>query len=149
MQKLPNDRLFQRHSKEQIINWVNTLRHSYFIRAWGGHANDEDSFRLALTFTSQEDLQHIINTLSIPQQLGSVNIHDIPCHCEAHQGDLAFYFSGTAKPYQVTEADFNNCRKFEALIELKELTPKVSTKFESLSTCISRSSYPELFTSAK
>lgn len=56
MDKLTENWLFERHSKETISEWIKQLRFFYFKRAWGGHANDGDEFQTAFTFTNRKNL---------------------------------------------------------------------------------------------
>lgn len=54
--KLKPAYLFQSHSKEEIIKWATHLNYFYFIRAWGGHANDGDRFVAVIKYTDRQDL---------------------------------------------------------------------------------------------
>lgn len=63
--KLSDDWLFRRHSKDTIKRWVNGLKYSYYNRAWGGHANDGDSFVLTLIYAGKADMLDILQRLGI------------------------------------------------------------------------------------
>lgn len=65
VQNLSSEWLFQRHTEEEIKKWIRNLEYSYFIRAWGGHANDGDEFSLTLRYNSKSDLLDILNRLNI------------------------------------------------------------------------------------
>ena len=69
--KLSDNWLFERHSKQIIIEWLRRLRYFYYKRAWGGHANDGDQFQVAFLFTDRQDL---INKLTLIE----VNVNVIP-----------------------------------------------------------------------
>lgn len=56
--------LFETHSKEELVRWAASLRYFYFLRAWGGHANDGNEFKAGIVFNGREDL------VSKLQQLG-------------------------------------------------------------------------------
>ena len=56
IEKLQDGWLFQRHSKQALSEWVTQLRYFYFVRAWGGHANDGDSFKAAFNYEGRQDL---------------------------------------------------------------------------------------------
>jgi len=60
IEKLSDNWLFERHSKQTIREWLGQLRYYYFKRAWGGHANDGDEFQAAFAFTDRQDLQYKI-----------------------------------------------------------------------------------------
>ena len=51
----------------------------------------------------------------------------------------------TSNPYEVSETDFENCKKIEGLIIDKGLTDKVSRDFEKSVMCISKTRYRDLF----
>ncbi len=182
IQRLSDEWLFERHSENQIRKWVNNLRYSYFKRAWGGHANDGDEFKLILSYKDKNDLFDILKRLdiklkSIPlghpkpisgksytqdefsvfkseindfpdyEQPKQVNINGIKCYCWIDRGNISFTLSGGQDGdfYEVTETDFENCKKLEQLITKLGLTDKVSRVLEDSVTCISKKKYSELF----
>ena len=57
--------LFERHSQNEIEVWAKKLKYFRYFRALGGHANDCDSFDLAINFINQEELQLILQKLNI------------------------------------------------------------------------------------
>ena len=63
--KLPDTWLYETHSKEQISEWANGLKYFYFFRAWGGHANDGDSFKASIKFSNRQDLIDKLSKLGI------------------------------------------------------------------------------------
>jgi len=54
--RLSDNWLFERHPKQTLSRWASALNYFYFIRAWGGHANDGDSFKAAFRYTDRQDL---------------------------------------------------------------------------------------------
>ena len=180
--RLSKGRLFQRHSPDQIKEWVNGLRYSYFIRAWGGHANDGDEFNLTLNYQDKNDLLDILKRLGIQlnslpkkpltptpgqsdthneftifhnpiqdltgyQQPKHTDFNGIKCFCWIAKGKIRFSISGglDGDSYEVSETDFQTCKKLEALIIDLELTGKVSKALEDSVTCISKTRYGDLF----
>lgn len=65
IEKLSDNWLFERHSKQAIREWLKQLRYFYFKRAWGGHANDGDEFQVAFLFTDRHDLLNKIRQLGL------------------------------------------------------------------------------------
>lgn len=65
IEKLPDNWLFDRHSKQTIRKWLRQLRYFYFKRAWGGHANDGDEFQVAFSYTDRQDLINKIDQLGL------------------------------------------------------------------------------------
>lgn len=63
--------LFEWHSRESVAKWAPTLRFFRYCRAFGGHAGDGDSLRVALKFESRSDLERIFSQLGIPLVLAT------------------------------------------------------------------------------
>ena len=63
--KLSDNWLFERHSKQTIKEWFRHLSYFYFKRAWGGHANDGDEFQVAFSFLDRQDLINKIGKLGL------------------------------------------------------------------------------------
>jgi hypothetical protein len=63
--KLSDNWLFERHSKQTIREWLSQLRYFYYKRAWGGHANDGDEFQVAFAFMDRQDLLNKITQLGL------------------------------------------------------------------------------------
>jgi len=63
--KLSENWLFEKHSKETIKEWLRQLRYFYFQRAWGGQANDGDAFQVAFIFFDRNDLVNKIKLLGL------------------------------------------------------------------------------------
>ena len=63
--KLSDQWLFQSHSKDEIRKWIQGLKYGFFKRAWGGHANDGDSFEIWLKYDSKSELFEILERLRI------------------------------------------------------------------------------------
>ena len=65
IEKLSDNWLFERHSKQTIREWLRQLRYFYFKRAWGGHAGDGDEFQVAFSFTDRQDLINKVAQLGL------------------------------------------------------------------------------------
>jgi len=63
--KLSDNWLYKKHSKQTISEWLRQLRYFYFKRAWGGHANDGDEFQVAFIFSDRDDLVYKMQLLGI------------------------------------------------------------------------------------
>ena len=57
--------LYKSHCREELRRWANGLRFFRFCRAYGGHANDGDSFLAALRFDSEDELLELYRHLGI------------------------------------------------------------------------------------
>jgi len=165
IERLSDKWLFERHSKEEISRWVNDLKYSYFIRAWGGHANDGDEFKLTLNYKNKSDLSDTLKKLGIsikllpknqPESVSDVpefeqprhiDLNHIKCFCWIENGKISFSLSGgqDGDLYEVTETDFENCKKLEQLIVDNNLTGMISRDLENNVTCISKARYAGLF----
>lgn len=56
MDKIADERLFQNHSKEQIMHWCQNLNYFHYMRARGGHNCEGDSFCAYFLYDGREDL---------------------------------------------------------------------------------------------
>ncbi|MGI4883521.1 MAG: hypothetical protein ACRYFR_01010 [Janthinobacterium lividum] len=65
LSKLSSGWLFQRHSEQTIKRWVQRLEYFYFVRAWGGHANDGDAFKARFSYADAQDLLHKLGQLGV------------------------------------------------------------------------------------
>ncbi len=63
--KLTDNRLFERHSKPTVKEWLRQLDYFYFIRAWGGHANDGDAFKVEFVYSDRLDLINKLGQIGI------------------------------------------------------------------------------------
>jgi len=63
--KLSETWIFEQHPKEEIQRWINQLHYFEFKRAWGGHANDGDEFKVAFSFEDEKDLLYKLNQIGI------------------------------------------------------------------------------------
>jgi len=149
--KLSEDRIIGRHSKPELRRWINTLRYFYFIRAWGGHANDGDTFKAAIRYASQEDLQNKLRLLGLEpadaERHGHSEIAGMKCFLHLRQDSIELHVSGTkdGNYYEVSEADFELCLALEKLFDSLGWQAEKHTGSESSILCISRTRYPELF----
>ena len=65
MDKLSDDWLFGRHAKQTIKTWLRQLNYFYFVRAWGGHANDGDAFKVRFIYNDKQDLTDKLKRIGI------------------------------------------------------------------------------------
>ena len=65
IEKFQDNWLFQKHSFDEISNWVKQLHYFYFVRAWGGQSNDGDRFVASFGYSSRENLIEILNRLGV------------------------------------------------------------------------------------
>ncbi len=65
IEKFQDKWLFQTHSKDSLKEWAKELRYFYFVRAWGGHNNDNDRFVASFRYSSKEDLLSKLQKLGI------------------------------------------------------------------------------------
>lgn len=65
----PDDRkwqyLFERHSIDEVRSWNRRLQYFRYFRAYGGHANDEDSLDVAIRYHDSDDLLSVLSQLEI------------------------------------------------------------------------------------
>lgn len=65
MEKYSDGWLFQKHSKQELKDWLQKLKYFYFKRAWGGHANDGDLFEVAFSYNDRQDLLYKIGQIGL------------------------------------------------------------------------------------
>jgi hypothetical protein len=63
--KLSDTWLFQQHSRQTVKEWLRQFHYFYFTRAWGGHANDGDTFKVGFLYTDKQDLISKLGQLSV------------------------------------------------------------------------------------
>ena len=56
---------FETHSKAEIARWCAGLKRFSFCRAYGGHANDGDSFQASIKFSGESELLRVMQLLGI------------------------------------------------------------------------------------
>lgn len=54
--KIPEEKLFSNHSKEEISNWCKNLNYFHYMRARAGHNCEGDSFAVNFKYDGKEDL---------------------------------------------------------------------------------------------
>lgn len=81
------------------------------------------------------------------EQPKHIDLNGIRCYCWIENGKISFNLSGgqDGDLYEVTEIDFENCKRLEQLVTDKNLTDSVSRDFEDRVTFISRTWYQDLF----
>lgn len=151
--KLSDIWLYQRHSKQTIKAWVNHLKYFYFIRAWGGHANDGDTFKVGINYTDKEDLIFRLGQLELTLD---VRPEDFPAYSTIfgykafvciYDNTIEISISGTKDEnyYEVTEADYKVCLELESKFDTLNWYKLTDKTLEKKVCCVSKTKYPELF----
>ena len=65
MQALPDSYMFNKHSRQTLTVWMHQLQFFYFMRALGGHSNDDDTFQAGILYENRSDLEFKLNQLGI------------------------------------------------------------------------------------
>ena len=65
LDRIPEDRLFQNNTKEEIIGWVKQLKYFHYMRSRGGHNCEGDSFCVYFKYSDKSDLTAKLNKLGI------------------------------------------------------------------------------------
>ncbi|MGC3946402.1 MAG: hypothetical protein QM762_18090 [Chryseolinea sp.] len=81
------------------------------------------------------------------EQPRHIAVSGVKCFCWIENKKINITLSGgrDGNLYEVSEVDFENCKKLEELIAKEGLADKVSRDCENSVTCISRARYQELF----
>lgn len=153
MDKLSNEWLFQDHSKETIRRWLSQLHCFYFIRAWGGHANDGDCFKTQFAYKDQKDLKEKLKKLlkktsySEESQPGYQELwgQKVFIWITKRTIELSVFNSKGGNPYEVSEEDFQICKKIEKHLHKLGLHNQIDHRIEESLSCISQAKYPELY----
>jgi hypothetical protein len=155
-EKLSPDWLFQRHPEPVVRRWVQGLRYFHFTRAWGGQANDGDSFEVRFPIRDWNDLRAKLADLKVPLSGRGLDDFEQPSWCivtgrsvfvYVEGGSLLLAVSGAADGdrYEVSEEDFRACQEIERLLERLPWAQQQDGRCEANMCCISRERYPELF----
>jgi len=78
------------------------------------------------------------------EQLSLTYIDDIPISIWIENGKITFNFSDSESNYQVSDKDYDNCLKFESILEKNELEEKVNREYNSNIGSITLEKYPHL-----
>ncbi len=65
MSKFTEERLFQNHTKEQIMHWCQHLNFFHFMRARGAHYCESDSFCAHFSYSNLDDLNQKLGQLGV------------------------------------------------------------------------------------
>lgn len=57
--------LYERHSKTKLKKWAKELKYFRYFRAFGGHANDCDSFDVSIIWNEQKHLLSILEKFGV------------------------------------------------------------------------------------
>lgn len=165
----------QRHPLNEIRVWLRDLKHFRYFRAFGGHMNDGDSFKISFKFNDFNELIVIMNSLGFHLDTAILTpsneyeivtpeydkISDYPEYIKpGHQellgvnwflwiADLTLTITiagtGIEHNYDVTDEDFKKCLEFEKLVNERDLNKYIDETLNVKSGCISVENYPDLF----
>lgn len=76
LDKMPEDRLFQNNTKEEVLRWANQLQYFHYMRSRGGHNCEGDSFCVYFKYTDKADLEKKLEKIGI--ELKPLQEGDIP-----------------------------------------------------------------------
>ncbi len=146
--KHSRDWLCQQHSFDKIKHWVNSLSFVYFFRAFGGHANDSDTFETRFTYTNKNDLEKILMKLDIE----GLNDKKISGRAMIKNHEWFIYIDDQRKritlfrstDYNVTDSDFGAALDLDKTIKELKLDEKVDRDIIYRPCCVSRERYSEL-----
>ncbi len=161
------DYFYYKHPKEQLQRWAKQLNFFRFVRACGGHANDNDSLMVKFIFNNKEQLKLIFNSCGLillehkekPTQLvdGTLvpgwgwmeynrisKIQDVRVDIFCRKDSVCIaIINQTDFGYFVSDADVVNASKLESLFDpLKEL---VVDPPKDIVHCICPKYYPHFF----
>ncbi|MES2456340.1 MAG: hypothetical protein V4594_12400 [Bacteroidota bacterium] len=86
MQRLPDSYMFSQHTRQTLTAWMQQLQFFYFLRALGGHANDDDTFQAGILYDNKSDLEYKLEKLGIaPGIIGPNDPQLIPG--QSYRGD--------------------------------------------------------------
>ncbi|RZM01073.1 MAG: hypothetical protein EOO88_58185 [Pedobacter sp.] len=108
MQRLPDSYMFSQHTRQTLTAWAKQLQFFYFIRAWGGHANDDDTFQAGILYENRSDLEYKLQKLGIvPGSIGPNDPQLIPG--QSYRGDELANFK--VPVYSYPEAWIHRCEE--------------------------------------
>ena len=81
------DYIFQDHSPEECLEWAKNLHYFYFMRAFGGHANDSDQLEVVFRFSDFTDLTKKLSLLGITLQKIPEG-KEVPIPGKSYPGDV-------------------------------------------------------------
>jgi len=65
LSKIPEERLFQNNSREEIQHWCKNLKYFYYMRAKSGHNCEGDSFSACFRYGDKNDLIEKLGELGV------------------------------------------------------------------------------------
>lgn len=65
LDKIPEERLFQNNTKEDLQHWCKSLRYFHYIRAKSGHNCEGDSFCVHFRYGDENDLMEKLGRLGV------------------------------------------------------------------------------------
>ena len=63
--KMPEERIFQNNTKEEVIRWSRNLHFFHYMRDRGGHNCEGDSFCAYFRFSGREDLMQKLSAIGV------------------------------------------------------------------------------------
>ena len=163
------------HSMNEIRQWITDLKYFKYFRAFGGHMNDGDSFKMCLKFNDANELLEIIDALGFrlnesilikkneydfvtpeyykikeyPQFIkpGHQIALDVEWFLWITKNSIIISIAGTGSDnkFEVSTKDFEKCIEFEKLVNDQCLSKNISSEFNYELGCISIENYPDLF----
>jgi hypothetical protein len=144
--KLSESWIFQDIQRASLISWITSLKYFYFIRAIGGYANDGDAFVCELKFNSQDQVTSILEKIGIKNSGYNLLLNAIKCYISIKEKKIEFsVFGSNGNLYEVSQGDYESCRKIESLFDKFSLYRHLDSDIEKQINCISKNNYPELF----
>lgn len=146
--RLSESRLFQRHPEQTIRRWLGQLQYFYFVRAWGGHANDADAFEVGFIYSDRQDLINKLEHLGVAtEKSGRSNLFGHRAYIQVSDRVIQISIADTNgdTPYEVSEYDFQVCLDLEKQFNRLDWQNLIDRKIEESVCCISRTKYPELY----
>ena len=146
--KLSSDWLFRRHPEQTVKGWLRQLRYFYFVRAWGGHANDADAFEVGFLFNDRQDMMHKLAQLGFTtDKPGRSILFGYSAYVSVFGSTIKITVADTKRdtPYEVSDYDFQVCLALEKEFDKLGWQPIIDRKIEESICCISRTKYPELY----
>ena len=159
----PKKWILKSYSNLQLKRWYASLKYFYLFIGYGGHANEEDTFRIQFKFKDKEELLFILkkicisdkiikeisNTVYIDPSFTISNHILIECgdfFCLIENNYVNFSIVGTLSTNKmfVNENDWIVCKDFEKLVDEKGLDKYISYDIHNDERCISSENYPYL-----
>lgn len=134
--------LLRAHPRWRLEDWARRLRHTRFVRALGGHANDGDFLALSLGHAGGDDLQGLLSALGAAP--GHTRALGHPAFLVVRADRVEIHLGGAAgDPYEVSEADVAHAEALEAA--LGPLAERILDPPLPGDRVVSPETFPEIF----